>query len=120
MHAESGVEECYPFEIEAGEIDTRPLIRAVAADILRGVGVSAKFHNTIAQMVLEVALKMRSADKINKICLSGGTFQNMYLLSRSVALLRHAGFQVLLHSAVPANDGGMALGQAAVAGERLR
>jgi hydrogenase maturation protein HypF len=120
MHAESGIEESYPFEIEAGEIDTRPLIRAVASDVLRGVGVSAKFHNTIAQIVLEVVLQMRSADKINKVCLSGGTFQNMYLLSRSVALLRRAGFEVLLHLAVPANDGGVALGQAVIAGVRLR
>jgi hydrogenase maturation protein HypF len=120
MRAESGVEERYPFEIAAGEIDTRPLIRAVAADILRGVGVSAKFHNTIAQVVLEVAQQMRSAEKINKVCLSGGTFQNVYLLSRCVTLLRSCGFDVILHSAVPANDGGLALGQAMVVSERVK
>jgi hydrogenase maturation protein HypF len=119
MHAESGVEEWYPFEIEAGEIDTRPLIRAVVADVLRGINVSAKFHNTIATIVLEVALQMRSIEKMNRVCLSGGTYQNVYLLSRSVALLRRAGFEVLLHSAVPANDGGLALGQAVIASQQL-
>ena len=120
MIAEPDAEDWYPFEIASGEIDTRPLIRAVAADVLKGANVSAKFHNTIARIILEVATQMRSAEKVNKICLSGGTFQNFYLLARSVRLLRRAGFEVLLHSAVPANDGGLALGQAVIASERFR
>jgi hydrogenase maturation protein HypF len=119
MQAETGVEDSYPFEITADEIDTRPLIRAVAIDVLRGASVSAKFHNTIAQIVLDVALRMRSAENRNRVCLSGGTFQNVYLLSRSVTLLRRAGFEVLLHSVVPANDGGLALGQAVIASNQL-
>jgi hydrogenase maturation protein HypF len=119
MQAESGVEDWYPFEFTEGEIDTRPLIRAVSADVLCGVSVSAKFHNTVANIVLEVALQMRSAEALDRVCLSGGTFQNEYLLSRSVELLRRAGFEVLLHSAIPANDGGLALGQAVIASNQL-
>jgi hydrogenase maturation protein HypF len=111
-------------EIDAElEIDTRPIIRAVVADVLARVGapvIAAKFHNTIANVVVEIARRIRSTDHVNRVALTGGTFQNVRLLSQSVALLRAAGFEVLLHAAVPANDGGLALGQAAIASEQLR
>jgi hydrogenase maturation protein HypF len=54
------------------------------------------------------------------VCLSGGTFQNSYLLHRTVVELRRRGFGVFLHALVPANDGGISLGQAVVANELLR
>jgi hydrogenase maturation protein HypF len=53
------------------------------------------------------------------VCLSGGTFQNLRLVSRTAGLLREAGFEVFLHAAVPPNDGGIALGQAAIAAARM-
>jgi hydrogenase maturation protein HypF len=53
------------------------------------------------------------------VCLSGGTFQNVYLLSRTVQLLREEGFEVYTHAAVPPNDGGLSLGQAAIASRLL-
>jgi hydrogenase maturation protein HypF len=102
-------------------LDTRPLIRAVAEDVMRGVAVeivSAKFHNAIARVIVETASKIRASEGISKVALSGGTFQNFFLLKRAVSLLRSAGFEVLLHSQVPANDGGLALGQAAVSSAR--
>ncbi|MBZ5605775.1 MAG: carbamoyltransferase HypF [Acidobacteriia bacterium] len=117
--AAAGIDDAYALELEAGEIDTRPLIRAIAGDLLRGAEValiSAKFHNAVARVIVEVA---RSAG-LKRVALSGGTFQNFYLLTRSVALLRQAGFEVLLHSTVPANDGGLSLGQAVIAGEKLK
>jgi hydrogenase maturation protein HypF len=110
-------------QIDTMQIDTRPIIRAVVADVLAGAGaprIGAKFHNTIANGIVEMARRIRAKEKIHRVALSGGTFQNMRLLSRSVALLRAEGFEVLLHSAVPANDGGLALGQAAIANEQLR
>ena len=122
MQSVDDVDDAYPLEIESGQIDTRPLIRAIVADVQARVEtgiIAAKFHNAIANVVLEVATSIRRADHVNRVALSGGTFQNLRLLSRSVALLRAAGFEVLLHSAVPANDGGLALGQAAIASERL-
>jgi hydrogenase maturation protein HypF len=53
------------------------------------------------------------------VCLTGGTFQNMYLLERAVGLLRDLGFEVFLRSRVPPNDGGISLGQAVIANEIL-
>lgn len=123
MHCANGIEDAYPFEIEAGEIDTRPIIRAVVADVRAKAAVpiiASKFHNTISEIVVETARRIRASEKIHRVALSGGTFQNMRLLARSVTLLRQAGFEVLLHASVPANDGGIALGQAMIANERFR
>jgi hydrogenase maturation protein HypF len=125
MKSADGIEDAYPFDIESGapmQIDTRPIIRAVVADVLRQTPtplIAAKFHNTIANVVVEIARRIRSTEHVHRVALSGGTFQNVRLLSRSVALLRAADFEVLLHATVPANDGGLALGQAAIASERL-
>jgi len=120
--AEAGVTTHYPFEIEMSEpwqIDMRPAIREIANEVRRcapAAGVSARFHNTMAAAIAEVCLLLRSSDGLNRICLSGGTFQNVFLLSRSVAALRRHDFEVFLHSKVPPNDGGLSLGQAVVAG----
>jgi len=116
------IEDAYALETTLGPIDTRPVIRAVAEDVMRGVGVdviAAKFHNAVARVILNVAQAVRSKEGLNRVALSGGTFQNFYLLSRAVALLRADGFEVLLHAAVPANDGGLALGQAVIASESI-
>ena len=59
--------------------------------------------------------RIRRVHNLKRVCLSGGTFQSMYLLKRAVTGLRHAGFDVFVHSQVPANDGGLALGQAVIA-----
>jgi hydrogenase maturation protein HypF len=77
--------------------------------------VSAKFHNTLAGAIAEVCIRLRKTDRLNRVCLSGGTFQNVYLLRRSVTALRRQGFEVFLHSEVPPNDGGLSLGQAVIA-----
>jgi hydrogenase maturation protein HypF len=57
---------------------------------------------------------------LNRVCLSGGVFQNVYLLERVVADLRRGGFEVFLHAAIPPNDGGISLGQAVIANELMR
>jgi hydrogenase maturation protein HypF len=82
--------------------------------------ISARFHNSVAQMVVDVCLKLRDEFGLDEVALSGGVWQNMMLLTRTVALLQHDGFTVYTHSQVPANDGGLALGQAAVAACRRR
>jgi hydrogenase maturation protein HypF len=122
MLAADGVEEEYPFEVEDGQIDTCPLIRAVVADVLAKesqAGIAAKFHNTVAAIVVDVVGRIRAKERIDRVALSGGTFQNMRLLTRTVALLRAAGLDPLLHSQVPANDGGLALGQAVIANQHI-
>jgi hydrogenase maturation protein HypF len=122
MHCADGIEDEYPFEIDGEEIDTRPLIRAVTTDVLARTPipvVASKFHNTIAAIVVETCRRIGASEPIRRVALSGGTFQNMRLLSRSLALLRESGFEVLLHSSVPSNDGGLALGQAVIANKYL-
>jgi hydrogenase maturation protein HypF len=82
--------------------------------------IAAKFHNTLAAVIAAVCERARKQEALNRVCLSGGTFQNMKLLGRAVALLGRAGFEVFLQEQVPPNDGGIALGQAAIAAEILR
>jgi hydrogenase maturation protein HypF len=77
--------------------------------------ISAKFHNTMVAMVLDLSKRLRKDTGINKVVLSGGTFQNKYLLSLSEQLLEKEGFEVYAHEKIPSNDGGIALGQLAIA-----
>ena len=125
MAARENFGASYPFDILAGEpweIDMRPAIRYLVEDLQHGdpVGaMAAKFHDTLAKVIGEVCRRLRTTDRLNKVCLSGGTFQNMLLLERAVAELRGSGFEVFLHAKVPPNDGGIALGQAVIANELI-
>lgn len=111
----------YPFEIgDDGEIDLRPMIRAIAAGHELASMVASRFHETLAQAVAAMSAGLRSAGNIDTVALSGGCFQNRRLTERVKELLEKRGFDVLLHRRVPPNDGGIALGQAAVAAFRLR
>jgi hydrogenase maturation protein HypF len=111
----------YPFEIESTDpwqIDLRPMIRSLANEILRrksAATIAARFHRTLAVMIAEVCRRLRKRERLNQVCLSGGTFQNMLLLQLTLAALRQSGFEVYLHSQVPPNDGGISLGQALIA-----
>jgi hydrogenase maturation protein HypF len=124
--AEDGNTERYPFEIEAGalwQVDFRPAIEHIAREVSEGQpqsSISAKFHNTLAEAIIETCRRIRGETKLARVCLSGGTFQNTRLLGLAVAGLRRSGFEVFLHAKVPPNDGGIALGQAAVAAELMR
>ena len=107
----------YEFHI-GQQIDPAPLIRAVAADVRAGempATISARFHNSLARMICETCLWLREEQGLNQVVLSGGVFQNMTLLSQTQKILQAVGFEVLTHCQVPTNDGGLALGQAAVA-----
>ena len=75
-----------------------------------------RFHNTIAAMTRDVCLKIQAQSGLGAVALSGGCFQNRLLLGKVTELLRQSGFKVLTHRNVPANDGGISLGQAAIAG----
>jgi hydrogenase maturation protein HypF len=120
-----GIEESYSFAVEGHEpalIDMRPAIRDIVRDLKSGQTnnfIASRFHNTIAAVITEVCERMRKSEHLDRVCLSGGTFQNVYLVERTVALLRKMNFQVFLHSQVPPNDGGIALGQAVIANEIL-
>jgi len=74
----------------------------------------------LASAIVELCERIRKSDGLDHVCLSGGTFQNLFLLERTIVELRRRGFAVFQHAVVPANDGGIALGQAVIASEQLR
>ncbi|RSN02607.1 carbamoyltransferase HypF [Nonomuraea sp. WAC 01424] len=99
------------------------LVRAAAADVAAGTGtgtIAGRFHNGVADAVVRCCVMLRDDTGLNTTALSGGVFQNALLLERTVERLRAAGFRVLTHTRVPPGDGGVSLGQAAVAAARDR
>jgi hydrogenase maturation protein HypF len=113
-------EEYYPY-INKELISFKPAFEEIIKDIKGGVGkslISAKFHNTIVEMLVEVTKKMKEETGINKVALSGGTFQNRIILEKSEKRLTDEGFKVFTQSNIPSNDGGIALGQLAIAAKR--
>jgi hydrogenase maturation protein HypF len=96
-------------------IDWRPVIVAIAADVLAGVSpakIAAGFHAAVAAMIVEVCGRLRQVGAGDMAGLTGGVFQNAVLTEGAAAGLTAAGFRVVLHRLVPPNDGGLALGQA--------
>jgi hydrogenase maturation protein HypF len=99
------------------------LIRAVMDDIAAGVGadvIAARFHNSVAGLIVTTCETLRERSGLGTVALSGGVFQNARLLQSVVGQLEERGFSVLTHSRVPCNDGGISLGQAVVAAARDR
>ncbi len=122
MQVDANEKEAYAFLLREHEIDPAPVIEAIVADLRSGVTVgriAARFHRAVAKMVNFVCQNLRDRYEIHEVVLSGGVWQNMVLLSQTVDLLRDSDFTVYVHRQVPANDGGIALGQAAVAIHRL-
>jgi hydrogenase maturation protein HypF len=110
--------EGYPFPIAGEEIDYRPLLRAVIDDRLRGrdpAVIARRFHLGIAQGVCGAVLQIAGMQRAGTVVLSGGVFQNRMLLSDLKGLLDIFGLRVWTNTSVPPNDGGVSLGQAALA-----
>jgi hydrogenase maturation protein HypF len=121
--ASSDEDGYYTIEISDGEMNPTPLLRRLITDLRAGTPkpkMAARFHNGIAQAVLDVCRQIRADTDTQVVALSGGVWQNRYLLERSVNHLEQGGFQVLLHQRVPANDGGISLGQALIAGYTIQ
>lgn len=125
--ADPSVTGQYPYNVHTGSrpwtLDFGPAIRDIVQERHDGVSVgeiSAKFHNTVAAAITQICRYVRGQRDLNTVALSGGVFQNVLLLTRTVAALRVQHFVVLTNSSVPPNDGGLALGQAAVAVERMK
>lgn len=96
------------------EIDTSSLIKEIISDVKSHTEcsiVAAKFHNYIVRLILEISKRIREESGISTVALSGGVFQNKYLLSQSVRNLRENNFIVLINRIVPPNDGGISFGQ---------
>jgi len=126
MAAVAGTEGVYPFQMEFADpwqVDVRPMIESIVRELQEGEAVgaiAARFHNTLAVMIAEVCRELRRHEPLNKVCLSGGAFQNMFLLERTLTALADYSFEVYLHEKVPPNDGGLSLGQAVIANAAIR
>ena len=124
MHAP--VSRCYPFLLENSSpitLNVAPMIRAIVDDIRRRVPaaqIARDFHASIAELLASVCLCVREQSGLNSIALSGGVFQNRLLLEDLAARLKALTFQVYINQHVPPNDGGLSLGQAAIAAARLK
>jgi hydrogenase maturation protein HypF len=103
-------------------IDPAGIVRGVVSDLVEGTGrskISARFHQTIATLIIDACEAIRMASGLNRVALSGGVFQNMILLASVTRGLRHSGFEVYTHQLVPTNDGCISLGQAVIGHMRL-
>jgi len=112
----------YPFErIKQGsiyEINTTAMWTSLLENLKAKTSasiISARFHRGLAQSIIDTASLLASENKINRVALSGGVFQNRTLFELVVSGLEEKNLQVLSHHQVPANDGGIALGQAVIA-----
>lgn len=116
----------YPYDLRAAQeglkipvqISVIKTIRSILDDFHNGVSaavISGRFHRTIAEIVLEVCQMIRKETDIQTVALSGGVWQNITLLEQAFKLLKDAGFQILTHREIPPNDGGISLGQVAIA-----
>lgn len=126
MLSADSTSEIYDYEWISGDmlkILPAPIIRGVVDDLQNGMTVAeigAKFHETVIQLFADVCGVMRKERHLKRVVLSGGCFQNAFLLTGLIQALEKKNFEVFTHQQVPANDGGIALGQAMVAAAQIR
>jgi hydrogenase maturation protein HypF len=118
--------DAYPFGLDSARgrwlLDPAPMWAALLADLARGEGrgaMAARFHRGLAQGTADLAGRLAARHGLDTIALSGGVFQNKTLFEALARHLRRQGLRVLSHRQVPANDGGLSLGQAVAAAARL-
>ncbi|MBM3498854.1 MAG: carbamoyltransferase HypF [Armatimonadetes bacterium] len=117
----------YPFEVREDDgllvMEPGPMFRSIADDLRtrRSVGeISGAFHNTFVAMLATVVERLAEETGLRRVALSGGAFQNARVLTGLCRRLSAAGLEPLLHRQIPCNDGGLAFGQAVIAGAQLR
>jgi hydrogenase maturation protein HypF len=117
----------YRFGIRTGAgtilVDPGPVVEAVVGDVRAGTDpgtIAARFHRGVAEMMVAVADRVRQRHGLATVGLSGGVFQNVTIAEAARNRLEEAGFTVATHRLVPPNDGGLALGQAVIAGREMR
>jgi hydrogenase maturation protein HypF len=122
MIAESNISGIYGYNIISTEdkyiINLDDMFQEIISDLNHKVPkgiISAKFHNTVADFIVSMCEKLRLESGIKRVVLSGGTFQNTYLILEVTRRLEKKGFITYFHKRVPTNDGGISLGQAVVA-----
>jgi len=116
----------YPYLVQEGAslaLDFTPMFRALCAELLSGresADLARSFHLTLATAILDLCRRIGRARDANRVVLSGGVFQNLLLTEELSRLLSEDGFTVYCHRLMPPNDGGLALGQAVIAGRMLQ
>jgi hydrogenase maturation protein HypF len=111
-------EDAYLFPYAAGELDFRPLLESIIRDRLRGrnpAEIARAFQRGLAQGVRDALVAICKAHNLNIVVFSGGVFQNELLLEDLKSLLENESLRIWTNQVVPANDGGISLGQAAIA-----
>ncbi len=118
--------QIYPFQLDILDsiycIDPRPMWQALLHDLQQQISqpiIAAKFHKSLAQAIVEMVKHLRTENVINQVILTGGVFQNSILLQQVTKHLEALEINVLTHSLVPSNDGGLSLGQAVIAAAKL-
>ncbi len=112
--AAPNVTEHYQFDLSGDLFDAAPIFVEMVKDLRAGLQtavIAAKFHNAVADLIVQLSLQMRKQHGLNQVALSGGVFQNVTLLETAVRQLHQHNFEILIHHLVPPNDGGLALGQ---------
>jgi len=112
----------YPIEIKEGRISFLPLMRQLVEDLHHGISlarVSARFHLSLVNLIVDLAAEIRASQGLEKVVLSGGTFQNRFLTKKVVRKLDIEGFQVYLPDHIPVNDQGIAAGQVAIGAHQI-
>ena len=118
---QQGEKGFYPYAISES-IGIGSIIKALITDLKNGVAVgiiAARFHNTLVKISVEQCVQIREKYNTNKVVLSGGSFQNKYLSEHLIKELKHKNFKVYNHQNIPSNDGGISLGQIAIASKIL-
>src|SRR5437588_4735830 len=116
----------YPFaigDLVPATLDVAPMMRAMVNDIQQGIPlpqIACRFHRSIAELLAVACYEISKQSGLNVVALSGGVFQNRLLLEQLIARLEDMAFQVYINRRIPPNDGGLSLGQIAVAAARLQ
>jgi hydrogenase maturation protein HypF len=122
-----GLDDQYVVELKQENrytiVDVSATINGIVRDMSRKIPqkeISTKFHNTVASIIRTLVLRVSESQGITDVALSGGTFQNRYLLIRTIHMLSHEGMKVYTNEKVPCNDACISLGQAYLVRQRLR
>jgi hydrogenase maturation protein HypF len=124
------IAESYPFETanphphstDSLELDTRPMIRAIVADLGAATPaaiIARRFHSTLVELILQTCRRLGDLAGITKVVLSGGVFMNALLVSETASHLKSQGFYPFHQHQAPPNDGGLSLGQVAIAARQI-
>ena len=104
-------------------VNIQEMFRQIIFDLEKKVPptkIATQFHNTVADLILSVCVKIRDRFNLNLVLLSGGVFQNSFLLEQTIKLLKKKDFKVVIHKNLPPNDAGLSLGQAVVANAQIQ